>query len=42
VEALQHYLAGQKETHKKPTYEQELVALLKKFRVQYDERYLWS
>jgi putative transposase len=42
VEALRRYIAGQKERHKKLTFEQELVALLKKYRVQYDERYLWS
>ena len=42
VEALQHYIASQKERHKKQTFEQELVTLLKKYRVEYDERYLWS
>jgi putative transposase len=41
VEALQHYIAGQMERHKKLTFEQELVALLKKYNVQYDERYIW-
>jgi REP element-mobilizing transposase RayT len=42
VEALQRYIAGQKERHKKLTFEQELIAFLKKYRVPYDERYLWS
>jgi len=42
VEALQQYIARQKERHKKQTFEEELVALLKRYRVQYDERYLWS
>jgi len=42
VDALKLYLAGQKERHKKLTFEQELLALLKKYRVEYDERYLWS
>ena len=42
VEALRRYIAGQKERHKKLTFEQELIALLKKYRVQFDERYLWS
>ena len=42
VEALQNYIAGQKERHKKLSFEQELVALLKKYNVQYDERYIWS
>jgi len=42
VEALQRYIAGQKERHKKQTFEEELVMLLKKYRVEYDERYIWS
>lgn len=42
VEALQKYIAGQKERHKKFSFEQEFVALLKKYNVQYDERYIWS
>jgi len=42
VEALQGYIAGQKERHNKLTFEQELVAFLKKYQVSYDERYLWS
>ena len=42
TEALQAYIEGQKERHKKLTFEQELVALLKKYRVPYDERYIWS
>ena len=42
VEALKSYLAGQKEKHEKFSFEQELVALLKKYHVQYDERYIWS
>ena len=40
VEALTRYIANQKEHHRKLTFEQELVALLKRYRVQYDERYL--
>lgn len=42
MEALQHYIEGQKERHTKLSFEQELVALLKKYHVQYDERYIWS
>jgi hypothetical protein len=41
VEALKRYLAGQKERHKKVTFEEELLALLKKYQVPYDERYIW-
>jgi REP element-mobilizing transposase RayT len=42
VEALKRYIAGQKERHKKQTFEEELVTLLNKYGVQYDERYIWS
>jgi REP element-mobilizing transposase RayT len=42
VEALQRYIAGQKDRHKKQTFEEELVTLLKKYQVDYDERYIWS
>jgi REP element-mobilizing transposase RayT len=42
VEALQRYIAGQKERHKRQTFEEELLTLLKKYRVEYDERYIWS
>ena len=42
VEALKQYIARQKEHHKRQTFEQELVAFLKKYRIEYDERYLWS
>ena len=42
VEALQRYIAAQKERHKKQSFEEELVRLLNKYGVQYDERYIWS
>ncbi|MGA2984459.1 MAG: IS200/IS605 family transposase [Terriglobia bacterium] len=42
VEALKVYIARQKERHKKQTFEEEFMLLLKKYHVQYDERYLWS
>ena len=42
VAALRRYIAGQKERHKKQSFEEELVRLLNKYGVQYDERYIWS
>jgi len=42
VEALQRYIAAQKDRHRKQTFEEELVTLLKKYQVEYDERYIWS
>jgi len=42
VGALQQYIARQKERHKKQTFEEEFVMLLKRYHVPYDERYIWS
>jgi len=36
------YIKGQPEHHRKMTFQEEFVALLKKHRIQYDERYLWD
>jgi len=36
------YIRGQPEHHRKMTFKEEFVALLKKHRIQYDERYLWD
>jgi len=42
VEAFERYIAAQKDRHRKQTFEEELVTLLKKYQVEYDERYIWS
>ena len=42
VEAVRQYIARQKERHKKQTFEEEFITLLKKYQVPYDERYIWS
>jgi REP element-mobilizing transposase RayT len=42
VEPVREYVLGQEEHHKKETFQEELVRILKKYRVQYDERYLWD
>ena len=36
------YIKGQEDHHRKVTFQEEFLALLKKHRVQYDERYLWD
>ena len=36
------YIKGQAEHHRKMTFQEEFVALLKKHRIAYDERYLWD
>ena len=33
---------GQEEQHRKSSFQDEIVMLLKKHRIQYDERYLWG
>ena len=40
--AARRYAAGQKEHHKKRSFKEEFVALLTRYRVAYDERYVWD
>ncbi len=42
VDALTAYVSGQEEHHKVRTFQEEYLALLKKYGVQYDERYVWD
>ncbi len=42
VEIVKAYIAKQEEHHKTVTFQQEFLRLLKKYRVDYDERYLWD
>jgi REP element-mobilizing transposase RayT len=42
LEKIIAYIKGQAEHHRKMTFKEEFVALLKKHRIQYDERYLWD
>ena len=37
-----HYIKNQAEHHRRMTFQEEFVALLKKHRITYDERYLWE
>ncbi|HEV2864588.1 MAG TPA: IS200/IS605 family transposase [Pyrinomonadaceae bacterium] len=39
--ALKLYIARQKEHHRERSFESELLALLEKYGVRYDEEYLW-
>ena len=36
------YIKGQEEHHHRRTFQEEFLALLKKHRIEYDERYLWK
>ncbi len=42
VEALQAYIANQKEHHRRKTFQEEFRALLAKYRIEYDERHVWD
>jgi putative transposase len=42
VEALRRYFARQKEHHRKQSFKEEYLALLAKYKVKYDPRYIWD
>jgi len=42
LETLIHYIDTQKEHHSKHTFQDELLQLLCKYKVSYDEKYLWN
>ena len=42
VEALQNYIANQEEHHRKEDFKEEFRRLLKKYKVEYNERYVWD
>jgi putative transposase len=42
VEAVRKYILRQEEHHRKETFREEFLRLLKKYGAVYDERYLWD
>ena len=42
VEAVRQYIAGQEEHHKKVSFQDELREFLKRYEVEFDERYVWD
>ena len=42
IEGAIQYLSSQKEHHKKVTYKGELLAMLQRAQISYDEKYLWD
>lgn len=42
LERAKLYIARQKEHHRRVTFEEELVAFLRKYNVEYDQRYIWA
>ena len=42
IEALKRYIANQKEHHRQKTFQEEYMEFLKKYNIEYDERYVWD
>ncbi|MEY4931117.1 MAG: family transposase [Bacteroidota bacterium] len=42
VDVVIQYIANQKEHHRNKTFQDEYRAFLKKYQVEYDERYVWD
>jgi len=42
IKTVVSYISNQKERHRTRTFEEEFRAFLKKYNVEYDERYVWD
>ena len=42
IDVVVRYIENQAEHHRKKTFKEEYLAFLKKYKVEYDERYLWD
>jgi REP element-mobilizing transposase RayT len=42
LESVRQYILKQEQHHRKVSFQQELLGILRKYRVSYDERYLWD
>jgi len=42
IAALKRYIAGQKEHHRRKSFEEEYETFLQKYGVEYDEKYVWD
>jgi hypothetical protein len=42
VDAVSDYIGRQEEHHRIRTFQEEYLAFLKEYRVEYDERYVWG
>lgn len=42
VEAVRRYIANQEQHHRRRTFEEEFRKFLKRYKVDYDERYVWD
>ena len=42
LETITQYIKNQKEHHRRRSFQEEFLMLLKKHRIEFDERYLWD
>ena len=42
IEQVRLYIANQKDHHRKMTFQEEFIAMLKKHAIGYDESYVWN
>jgi putative transposase len=42
IETVKSYIINQEEHHKKKTFQEEFRAFLKKYNIEYDEKYVWD
>jgi putative transposase len=42
VDGVKEYIAKQQQHHQRTTFEEEFREFLKKYKIEYDERYLWD
>ena len=41
-EAMKNYIENQEDHHKKITFKEEFLKFLKKYKIDYDEKYIWE
>jgi hypothetical protein len=42
IPAVKEYIAGQAEHHRKITFQDEFRELLRRYQIEFDERYVWD
>lgn len=42
VDTVAHYISTQHEHHRQKTFQDEYRSFLKKYQIEYDERYVWD
>lgn len=42
IEIVKKYIINQKEHHQKRSFQEEYLAFLNKYNIEYDEKYLWE